>query len=394
VTLGIVLFVIAILLVVMIHEAGHLLTAKLFGFKATQFFVGFGPTLLSTKRGETEYGVKAIPAGGFVKIVGMNPYEEVAPEDRERSYQSKPRWQRAIVLAAGSGTHFIVAFLILMVTSMTLGFPTGGVTTNVATVQTSIAGKSTPAADAELRPGDEIVAIGDLTNPSWGELRRYIRTHPGETTTLTVKRGSDTLTLEAPLARAAVDDRGRTLAYAPANQPLERPSGTAQIVGFLGVSPEPRYRTKGFWAAAGDAGSRTWTLTKLSVTGIGQVFGQVFDGQLWQALSGTGQRAPDEGPLGLVGAGRIAGQSVATGQYLNLIGLIVGFTVFVGLMNLLPLPPLDGGHLAALAVEAVSGKPVDMRKLIPIAAAVISFFVLLFVAVLYLDLARPVKLPF
>jgi membrane-associated protease RseP (regulator of RpoE activity) len=394
VTLGIVIFIFAILGVVMIHEAGHLLTAKLFDFKATQFFVGFGPTLYSKMIGETEYGVKAIPAGGFVKIVGMNPYEKVRPEEVARSYGSKPRWQRAIVLAAGSGTHFIVAFLILMITSMTLGFPSGGVTTNVASIQTRIDGKRTPALAAQLRPGDRILAIGGAKSPSWSDLRRYIRAHPGERTTLRVERGGDTVTLRAPLAKAALDRKGRIIAYAPAKGRLHRPSGTAHVVGFLGVSPEPRYVTKGLVAAAGDAGARTWELTKLSVTGIGQVFGQVFDGQLWHALSGTGQRAPDEGPLGLVGAGRIAGESVATGQYLNLIGLIVGFTVFVGLMNLLPLPPLDGGHLAVLAVESVTRKPVDVRKLIPIAAAVISFFVLLFVAVLYLDLARPVKLPF
>jgi membrane-associated protease RseP (regulator of RpoE activity) len=120
----------------------------------------------------------------------------------------------------------------------------------------------------------------------------------------------------------------------------------------------------------------------------------VFGGELWDALQGEGAREVDEGPLGLVGAGRIAGESVQKGQFLNFVGLIVGFTIFVGLMNLLPLPPLDGGHLAVLAWEKVTGRAVDIRKLIPVAAAVIGFFVILFVAVLYLDLARPVKVPF
>jgi membrane-associated protease RseP (regulator of RpoE activity) len=120
----------------------------------------------------------------------------------------------------------------------------------------------------------------------------------------------------------------------------------------------------------------------------------VFGGELWDALTSDGERAVDEGPLGLVGAGRIAGESVQQGNLLDLIALIVGFTVFVGIMNLLPLPPLDGGHLAVLGWEAVTGREVDVRKLIPIAAAVISFFVLLFIAVLYLDLARPIKAPF
>jgi membrane-associated protease RseP (regulator of RpoE activity) len=115
---------------------------------------------------------------------------------------------------------------------------------------------------------------------------------------------------------------------------------------------------------------------------------------LWEALGGEGERGLEEGPLGIVGAGRIASESVSSGEPHGLIALIVGFTIFVGMMNLLPLPPLDGGHLAVIAWESVTGKEVDVRKLIPIAAAVISFFVILFVAVLYLDLARPVKVPF
>lgn len=122
---GVVLFIVAILVVVMIHEAGHFLTAKLFNFKATQFFVGFGPTVWSFKKGETEYGIKALPLGGFVKILGMNPYEEISPEDEHRSYPNKPAWQRAIVLLAGSATHWVVAFVLLVVASMTIGFPTG-----------------------------------------------------------------------------------------------------------------------------------------------------------------------------------------------------------------------------------------------------------------------------
>jgi membrane-associated protease RseP (regulator of RpoE activity) len=119
----------------------------------------------------------------------------------------------------------------------------------------------------------------------------------------------------------------------------------------------------------------------------------VFDGTLFNALTGSGERSVDEGPLGIVSAGRIAGETVSSGRFLDFIGLVVGFTIFVGLMNLLPLPPLDGGHLAVVAYEAITGRSVDLRKLIPVAAAVISFFVLLFLAVLYLDLARPISVP-
>src|SRR5918992_5714439 len=122
----------------MIHEAGHFTVAKAFGFKATKFFVGFGPRIWSVTRGETEYGIAAIPAGGFVKIVGMNPYEEVSPEDVPRSYPNKPRWQRALLLVAGSATHWVVAFVLLAITAMTIGFPTGRATNEVASIETRL----------------------------------------------------------------------------------------------------------------------------------------------------------------------------------------------------------------------------------------------------------------
>ena len=387
-SLGVLIFIAAILIVIMVHESGHLLTAKLFGFKATKFFLGFGPTIWSFTKGETEYGLKAIPPGGFVKIVGMNPYEEVPEEDHARSYPNKPKWQRAIVLVAGSATHWVVAFLILMVTSMTLGFPTGTASNEVAALE-----RKAPAAEAGLRPGDVITNVGGVETSSWTSIRNYIRAHPDEVAQFTFVRDGETMTISSRLGRAISDERGIPVATANPDEELRAPRADEELVGFFGVEPRELFEKKPFIAAAADAGGKTWQATKLSVAGIGQVFGMVFDGRLWDALSGQGERAVDEGPLGLVGAGRIAGESVVTGQYLNLIGLVVGFTIFVGMMNLLPLPPLDGGHLAVVAYEAVTKREVDIRKLIPVAAAVISFFVILFVAVLYLDIARPIKVP-
>jgi membrane-associated protease RseP (regulator of RpoE activity) len=213
--------------------------------------------------------------------------------------------------------------------------------------------------------------------------------------TFTVERDGRRLDLRARLALGVRDQSsGEFLELLPPGSARPDPPRGAELVGFLGVGPRVRYERLGLGAAVVDSGARVWELTRLSVRGIGDVFGMVFGGELFEAVSGEGARRPDEGPLGLVGAGRIAGQSVAAGRYLDLIGLVVGFTIFVGLMNLLPLPPLDGGHLAVLAYEAVTKQQVDMRKLIPIAAAVISFFVVLFLAVLYLDLARPITSPF
>jgi membrane-associated protease RseP (regulator of RpoE activity) len=386
---GILIFIAGILVVVMIHELGHFLTAKLFDFKATKFFVGFGPTLWSTNKGETEYGVKALPLGGFVKIVGMNPYEEVPPEDQPRSYPNKPKWQRAIVLVAGSATHWIVAFVLLFVMFAFIGEPSGAPTTEIASVSAD-----SPAAAAGFEPGDVVVGVVGADADSWSQISGYIKANPGEDVTFEVERGGEVVEVDATIGRALFDEDGNVNAYSIDGDEIRDPQEGETEQGFLGIAPQRAVIRQGVFEAMGSAGEATWQGTVGSVKGIGEVFSQIAPGgKLWDALGGEGEREITEGPLGIVGAGRLAGESAQRGMYFELLGLIVGFTIFVGVMNLLPLPPLDGGHLAVLGWEAASGKHVDMRKLIPVAAAVISFFVVLFLAVLYLDLARPIKVP-
>lgn len=395
-SLGIILFIFAILSVVMIHESGHFFTAKYFNFKATKYFVGFGPTLWSTERGETEYGIKALPLGGFVKIVGMNPYEEIPEEDLPRSYPNKPAWQRAIVLVAGSATHWVVAFLLLTIAFAVIGYPTGKATTTVQEITTSLNGAETPAAAGALAPGDEIVGIEGVPESdadSWPEIRAHIQGHPGETVSFIIERDGDTRTETIQLGTALFDADGAIVDFASPGEDVRTPEAGETIGGFLGVSPEPEYERDSIPGAIARGGSETWNLTYLSFKGIGTVFGTVFDSDFWAQVSGSAERDP-RGALGLVGAGKIAGETVQRGQYLDLIGMIAAFTVFIGLMNLLPLPPLDGGHLAILAFEKITGREVDIRKTIPVAAAVISFFVVLFLAVLYLDIAHPIQTPF
>lgn len=395
-TFGIVIFALAILVVVMIHESGHFLTAKLFNFKATKYFVGFGPTLWSFQRGETEYGVKALPLGGFVKIVGMNPYEEIPPEDLPRAYPNKPAWQRAIVLVAGSATHWVVAFLLLTFAFLAIGYPTGNATTTVLDITASMGGEDTPAAGADLVPGDEIVGIEgvpDAAADTWPEIRAYIKERPGEPVTFMIERDGTVRTEAVRLGTGLFDADGAIVDYAPPGEEVRTPGEGETIGGFLGVAPEPEYKKESLGGAIARGGNETWQLTYLSFKGIGTVFGTVFDGDFWAQVSGSAERDP-RGAIGLVGAGKIAGQTVERGQYLDLIGMIAAFTVFIGLMNLLPLPPLDGGHLIILLYEKVTGRQVDIRKTIPVAATVISFFVLLFLAVLYLDIAHPIQTPF
>lgn len=391
-TTGVLLFIGALLFVIMVHEAGHFVAAKLLGFKATKFFIGFGPTLWSFRKGETEYGIKLIPAGGFVKIVGMNPYEEIPPEDEPRSYPNRPKWQRAIMIAAGPATHWPLAFIILVVTAMTIGFPTGEVTNEVSVVETSIDGEQTPAAEAGLVPGDLITEVNGAQVETWEETRRAIRENAGQPTTFTFVRDGEEQEVTITLGTALFDKEGRILDYAPPGEEL-RPKEGQTAVGFLGVQPDQQFETMAFGEALVDSGAQTARLTGYLVTQMGAPFATVFNGDLWSALTEEGPRAPEEAPVGIVGAGRIAGETVEKGMYTEFIGLMVGLTIFVGLINLLPLPPLDGGHLAVLAYEAITRRRVDVRKLIPVAAAVISFFVLLFFAVLYLDLARPLQVP-
>ena len=391
-TTGVILFIAALLFVIMVHEAGHFIAAKLLGFKATKFFIGFGPTLWSFRRGETEYGIKLIPAGGFVKIVGMNPYEDVAPEDESRSYPNRPKWQRAIMIAAGPATHWPLAFLILVITAMTIGFPTGEVTNVVSVVETTIDGEQTPAAEAGLTPGDLITEVNGEEVSTWEETRQAIRENAGQPTTFTFERDGEEQQATITLGTALFDEEGRILRYAPPGEELIPKEGQT-AVGFLGVQPDQEFETMNFGEAVVDSGAQTGRLTGYLVTQMGAPFATVFNGDLWAALTDEGPRTPEEAPVGIVGAGRIAGETVEKGMYTEFIGLMVGLTLFVGLINLLPLPPLDGGHLAVLAYEAITRRRVDVRRLIPIAAAVISFFVLLFFAVLYLDLARPLQVP-
>lgn len=395
---GVLIVVFAILAVIMIHEAGHFLAARAFGFKATKFFLGFGPKLWSIKRGETEYGVAAIPLGGYVKIVGMNPYEEVPPEDRARAYPNKPRWQRALVVVAGPATHWLLAFVLLVATLTTIGYRTDRVSSQISSIQgvkTPAGTETTAAMEAGLEPDDRIVAIDGRRTTSWREISEYIRSHGGETVTFGIERDGRERTIEVTLGRAIFDERGAPVEYSRPNESIREPRAGEEVVGFLGVEPADVYDRYGVGGAMGKAGSMTWEFTWGSIRGVGLIFTNVFDGTLLREVTGRGERELEEGSaFGIVGFVKFAGDSFARGELFELMMMIIGFTVFVGLMNLLPLPPLDGGHLAVVAFEAVTGRRVDVRRLIPIAAAVIAFFLVLFVAVLYLDIARPVQVDF
>jgi membrane-associated protease RseP (regulator of RpoE activity) len=364
--LGVLLFVVFILFAIGLHEFGHFATAKAFGIKVERFFIGFGPKIWSTRRGETEYGVAVLPFGGYVRIAGMNPYEEVAPEDRARTFKAKPAWQRAIVLVAGSFTHFLIAFVMAAALLAFVGLPTRA-TNAVEEVGAGQPGQRTPAQAAGFRPGDRIVGVGEAPVSSWDQVRAFIREHPGRTVVFVIERRGERLALSATLAD-------------------HKPNG--ERVGFLGISPRLENQTLSFPQAIARAGRMVGTGTKDSFTGLGRVFSPAAIGRLLSVAAGDQMRRLDD-PSSIVGVGRAAGDLAGRGRFASLLFIVVGFNIFVGVANLLPLPPLDGGHLAVLAYEQVRRREVDMRKLMPVSAFVVTILVSLFVLLLYLDIVRP-----
>jgi membrane-associated protease RseP (regulator of RpoE activity) len=389
--LGILIFVVALLFSIMLHEAGHFVTAKKFGMKVTQFFVGFGQTLWSRRKGETEYGVKAIPAGGFVKIVGMTELEDVDPDDEPRSFRRQPGWQRIIVLAAGSFMHFVLAFVLLFALAVGIGLASPGTSTTIGAIDTCVPHSLTaackpsdpdsPAKQVGIRPGDKIIAVAGVPVRNWAQMGRVLRSQPaGKPVTVTVQRGGRQLTLTPSLAVI----HGRQGSY-------------------LGVSPVVVFQR------AGPLGA---------VTYAGGKFGQILAGSAGVVAS-LPKAVPDlfakdraNTPGGqvtsVVGAADVTGQVVAAPigwqARIALVMLIVAsLNIFVGAFNLLPLLPLDGGHLAIVIYERcrawlarLRGKPdpgpVDFRRFVPVSVGVFALLVGFGLLLIMADLVNPVHI--
>jgi membrane-associated protease RseP (regulator of RpoE activity) len=375
---GVLAFIGTLVIMVMIHEAGHMTAARACGMKVEEYFFGFGPRLFSFRRGETEYGIKAIPAGGYVRIAGMNPYQTVSEEERPRTFGAKPAWQRAVVLSAGSATHFIMGAILLTFSFAFLGVP--GDPTNTLQSVTASAGNlnsaAGPAEKAGLKAGDRVVAIDGNVMGKWKDLQDYIKARPGVPVTVKVDRGGQLLTFGVT----------PELTTDSANHPI----------GRIGVSPRITQKKESLPVAGWDGVKGVGSLIVGSVQGIGHLFSPKGIGQVFTSVSGA-QRTratSDQQPVGLVGGARLAGQAVQTGQGQSLVNILALFIVFLGVLNLAPLPPLDGGHLAVLAIEKIRGKSVDARKVVPVAAFVLSIMVVLSVALLYADIIHPAANPF
>lgn len=374
--LGIWAFIITLGLMIVIHEFGHYATAKRFGMKVESFFFGFGPRLFSWHRGETEFGVRALPIGGYVKVAGMNPFVPVNEVDRERVFGAKPSWQRAIVLAAGSATHFVFAFLLLMILYAAIGLPQ--TTTTIANVIEQVNGSPSPARQAGLKDGDRIVSIDGKPVDSFADVQRVVSVSPTKSLVLEVVRNDQVTQLNATPAPIEVKDGTRTTTK-----------------GQLGILSEVVSEREPPLEALVSSARVVGEMSKLSVVGTVTFFSPRSLGRIFGALGETGEReiAGDQ-PIGAVGGARLAGQSAAAGGFDRLIYLLAGIVIFIGVINLAPLPVLDGGWLVMLAYEKITKRKVDLRKMVPAMVLVFAFFIMLQLVLLYLDITRPLQNPF
>ena len=443
--LGVVLFVGAILVSIGLHELGHMIPAKRFGGKVTQYFIGFGPTVWSRQVGETEYGLKAIPLGGYVKIVGMLPpgaaelgevtydaegqqvtrvrksntglftqlisdaraaeWELVQPGDEDRLFYKLPPWKKIVVMAGGPSVNILIAFALFWGIYATYGNvvdieaeagPPVIDTVSECVIPFTEEGRActeadplAPAYEAGLRPGDVVTSFNGTPVTGWEQLRELIRGNADGDAVIGYERDGQLLTGET----------STTVQARPTGDSTE----TLTEVGFLGVTPTVRYVTETggpIYTAGQMAG-----MTKDTVVALGQLPVKVWG--VAKAIVGVEERAIDS-PVSIVGGGRIAGTVSSTDQLdvaekaVSLAGLVAGFNLFIGLFNFLPLLPLDGGHIASATWEWVRRgwarlfrRPdpgyVDAAKLLPVAYVVASALLVMGVVLIVGDLVVPVQ---
>ncbi|MFJ8669999.1 M50 family metallopeptidase [Streptomyces sp. NPDC093600] len=426
--LGIVLFTLGLLVSIAWHELGHLSTAKLFGIRVPQYMVGFGPTIWSRRKGETEYGIKAIPAGGYIRMIGMFPpgkdgrlearstspwrsmiedareasFEELQPGDEKRLFYTRKPWKRVIVMCAGPFMNLVLAVVLFFGSMMVLGIE--GQTTKVAGVQKCVIEQSekrdtcgkddpvSPAHAAGLKEGDKIVAFNGTPVRDWNTLSDHIRDTIGPAT-LTVERDGRQLDLHPTLVANQVlkkDEDGRV-----ANPPAYVKAG------YLGFASKSEVMPLTF-------GETTARMTDLLQTGAESVVALPSKiPALWDATFGDGERAADS-PVGVVGAARLTGELMTVEApperiLVMFMNVLVMFNVSLFLFNMLPLLPLDGGHIAGALWESVRRHtarifrrpdpgPFDVAKLMPAAYVVAGVFICFTLLVLAADIVNPVKL--
>jgi membrane-associated protease RseP (regulator of RpoE activity) len=423
---GAILFFALVMASIALHEIGHLVPGKAFNVKTTEYFVGFGRTLWSRRTGETEYGVKAVPVGGYVRLVGMFPpakdhpgqirtystgpfraladnaraaeWSTIQPQDDGRLFYQKPFWQKLIIMASGPAMNILLAFLILLGVAASYGVYRSQLTiSNVqecivaanATDKTCEGKPATPAAQSGIQRGDKIVAFNGIAVSSWDDVSRLIRANLDHPAVVTVERAGQRIDLNpVNTVITGVPDR-----YDPSKR---------VAAGFFGVEPEVVRQRGGPIAVVGDM----WQMTKQTAVALAYFPAKVY----YTAYNlVTGKPRDIYGPMSIVGASRAAGEIASTNQIdaaakvASLFTVLGAVNLFVALFNFVPLLPLDGGHVAAAFYEAVRraiarlfGKPdpgpVDTAKLLPVAYVVGGVILISGIVLILADLIDPIRL--
>ena len=425
--LGVLVFTVGMATSIALHEVGHMWPAKRFGVKVTQYFVGFGRTVWSTRRGETEYGLKALPLGGYVKLVGMLPpakddptgqprqmttgllgqlisdaraaeAEHIAPGDEPRLFYRLPWWKKVIVMGGGPMVNLLIAFVLFACLFGIHG--TLRSTTTVGEVSACVvpAGQAdrgcketdpaTPAAQAGLRPGDRLVSFNGTEITSWLQMVDLVRDNGAGPAVIEYERDGEVRTATTSTVVNKVADLDEPGAYLDA--------------GFLGLTSATVRERHGLLFTVEQMGS----MTKDTVVALSQ-----FPVKVWgvaKAIAGVEERDVN-GPVSIVGAGRIAGEvssdrtSPVAERAWFLVTLLAGLNLFLGMFNLVPLLPLDGGHIAGALYEALRRgwarlrhRPdpgyVDIAKLLPVAYVMAATLLVMGMVLIVGDLVAPVTI--
>jgi membrane-associated protease RseP (regulator of RpoE activity) len=398
--LGIIAFALCILVSVALHECGHMWVARATGMKVRRYFVGFGPTVWSTRRpnklGETEYGVKAIPLGGFCDIAGMTPIDEIAPEDRPYAMYKQKTWKRTAVLAAGPAMNFVVGLVLIYAIAVIWGLPnlhpptqalvgeTGCVAAQISKDQVGECSGPGPAAQAGIRAGDVIVKVGDTPVSTFDEARIALQGSVGPTTVVYERDGQPTSTVVNVTSTQRFTGEG------------DQPS----TVGAIGIAAAYFGPTQYNPLSAIPA---TFAFTGDLTVELGKSLAKIPTkvGALLHSIGG-GERDP-ETPISVVGASIIGGDTVDAGLWVAFWFFLAQLNFVLGAINLVPLLPFDGGHIAVAWYEKirnmmrsargkVAAAPVNYLKLMPATYVILVVVVGYMLLTVTADLVNPIRL--
>lgn len=376
--IGILAFVVALLFSVMVHEFGHYLTARHYGMKVSEFFLGFGKRLWSTQRGETEFGIKAIPAGGYCRIEGMAPHDEMPAGEEARAFYKASSGKKLVVLGAGSFLHFILGYLLLFTLFAGIG------TTQVLPVIGEVV-KESAASDAGIKAGDEVISINGVSVRNWYKDVEAIRNSEGRVLTLGINRDGEKITITATPRLTEVDGKQRYV---------------LGIINTIGL------KRSGVIESASYSFTATKSFIKESAKSLVALPSKI--PALW-GQTVRGEERDANGLVGVVGVARVSGQAVGDTQLsiseraATFILIVASLNIFVGLFNLLPILPLDGGHMAVAIADEIRAlfarvrkrpRPaaIDVTVLTPITMVVFVILASLTLLLLVADVINPVTL--